>query len=54
MSAERIDDPVVARGRAFTIEQRGLEEVVAAYDVATSSSRRFKSSCLRCSCRNDA
>ena len=26
---------VIARGRAFTIEQRGSEEVVAAYDVAT-------------------
>jgi outer membrane protein assembly factor BamB len=26
---------VIARGRAFTIEQRGTEEVVAAYDVAT-------------------
>lgn len=26
---------VIARGRAFTIEQRGGEEVVAAYDVAT-------------------
>jgi outer membrane protein assembly factor BamB len=26
---------VVARGRAFTIEQRGSQEVVAAYDVAT-------------------
>ncbi|HSC29394.1 MAG TPA: PQQ-binding-like beta-propeller repeat protein [Vicinamibacterales bacterium] len=26
---------VVARGRAFTIEQRGEEEVLAAYDVAT-------------------
>ena len=26
---------VVARGRAFTIEQRGPQEVVAAYDVAT-------------------
>ena len=26
---------VVANGRAFTIEQRGAEEVVAAYDVAT-------------------
>jgi outer membrane protein assembly factor BamB len=26
---------VIARGRAFTIEQRGHEEVVAAYDVAT-------------------
>ena len=26
---------VIARGRAFTIEQRGPEEVVAAYDVAT-------------------
>jgi outer membrane protein assembly factor BamB len=26
---------VVARGRAFTIEQRGANEVVAAYDVAT-------------------
>jgi outer membrane protein assembly factor BamB len=26
---------VIARGRAFTIEQRGDEEVVAAYDVAT-------------------
>jgi outer membrane protein assembly factor BamB len=26
---------VVARGRAFTIEQRGAEEVVAAYDVPT-------------------
>jgi outer membrane protein assembly factor BamB len=26
---------VVARGRAFTIEQRGSEEVVAAYDVAS-------------------
>jgi outer membrane protein assembly factor BamB len=26
---------VVARGRAFTIEQRGAQEVVAAYDVAT-------------------
>jgi outer membrane protein assembly factor BamB len=26
---------VVARGRAFTIEQRGSEEVVAAYDVPT-------------------
>ncbi len=26
---------VIARGRAFTIEQRGAEEVVAAYDVAT-------------------
>jgi outer membrane protein assembly factor BamB len=26
---------VVAHGRAFTIEQRGREEVVAAYDVAT-------------------
>jgi outer membrane protein assembly factor BamB len=25
----------IARGRAFTIEQRGAEEVVAAYDVAT-------------------
>jgi outer membrane protein assembly factor BamB len=25
----------IARGRAFTIEQRGREEVVAAYDVAT-------------------
>jgi outer membrane protein assembly factor BamB len=25
----------IARGRAFTIEQRGLEEVIAAYDVAT-------------------
>jgi outer membrane protein assembly factor BamB len=26
---------VIAKGRAFTIEQRGREEVVAAYDVAT-------------------
>ncbi len=26
---------VIARGRAFTIEQRGPQEVVAAYDVAT-------------------
>lgn len=26
---------VIARGRAFTIEQRGPDEVVAAYDVAT-------------------
>jgi outer membrane protein assembly factor BamB len=26
---------VIARGRAFTIEQRGPEEVVAAYDLAT-------------------
>jgi len=26
---------VVARGRAFTIEQRGAQEVVAAYDVPT-------------------
>jgi outer membrane protein assembly factor BamB len=26
---------VVARGRAFTIEQRGAQEVVAAYDMAT-------------------
>ena len=26
---------VIARGRAFTIEQRGSEEVVAAYEVAT-------------------
>jgi outer membrane protein assembly factor BamB len=26
---------VVARGRAFTIEQRGIQEVVAAYDVQT-------------------
>jgi len=26
---------VIAKGRAFTIEQRGSEEVVAAYDVAT-------------------
>jgi outer membrane protein assembly factor BamB len=26
---------VIARGRAFTIEQRGTQEVVAAYDVAT-------------------
>ena len=26
---------VIARGRAFTIEQRGADEVVAAYDVAT-------------------
>lgn len=26
---------VIARGRAFTIEQRGAQEVVAAYDVAT-------------------
>ena len=26
---------VVARGRAFTIEQRGPQEVVAAYDVQT-------------------
>ena len=26
---------VIARGRAFTIEQRGAEEVVAAYDVPT-------------------
>ena len=26
---------VIANGRAFTIEQRGAEEVVAAYDVAT-------------------
>jgi outer membrane protein assembly factor BamB len=25
----------IARGRAFTIEQRGLEEVIAAYDVGT-------------------
>ncbi|MBM3776827.1 MAG: hypothetical protein FJW23_01135 [Acidimicrobiia bacterium] len=30
---------VLARGRAFTIEQRGREEVVAAYDVATGRER---------------
>jgi outer membrane protein assembly factor BamB len=30
---------VVARGRAFTIEQRGPDEVVVAYDVATGRER---------------
>jgi outer membrane protein assembly factor BamB len=30
---------VVAGGQAFTIEQRGTEEVVAAYDVATGTER---------------